>query len=452
VRDRGLCAEVDVGVGDFRLDLSFTVEPGETIAVVGPNGAGKTTLLRALAGLLPIDTGRIALADHVLDDTASGAFVPVEERSIGVVFQDYLLFPHLSALDNVAFGLRSRGTSSPRARERARGWLTRVGLGNHLEAKPRQLSGGQAQRVALARALAIEPTMLLLDEPLAALDATTRVETRRDLRRHLAAHDGVRIVITHDPLDAAALADRILVLEGGRLVQQGTLAGITARPRSRYVADLVGVNLFAGRARGNHVDVEGLELTVADLVEGDVLLSVAPRAVTLSRVRPQGTARNVWPGIIDGVEPIGDRTRVRVRGAVTVVAEVTDLAARDLQLTDGVEVWVAVKATEIDVSLPLPRHLRAIQSFWRSRKFEDLQTGGGVMSSPKRRWNVARYSASSPRPSESQSSSDTLALAVVISGPPHEHAYRSFGSSVVIAWWINAATSNGSVALARPAA
>ena len=346
----GLEADVDVRAGDFHLHVTLAVTPGETVAVVGPNGAGKTTLLRSLAGLLPIQSGRIELSGSVLDEPAAGAFLPVEERSIGVVFQDYLLFPHLHALDNVAFGLRSRGTPATAAIDQARGWLRRVGLEGCDTARPRELSGGQAQRVALARALATDPAMLLLDEPLSALDATTRVDIRRDLRRHLQAHAGVRVVITHDPLDAAALADRIVVLEAGRLVQQGTLAEITARPRSRYVADLVGTNLLGGRAVSGRVDAGGVELVVADRVDGHVLLSIPPRAVTLSRSRPESTARNVWPGVIDGIDRSGDRTRVRVLGPVTIVAEVTDAAAADLHLTEGTDVWVAVKATEVAVS------------------------------------------------------------------------------------------------------
>ena len=163
----------------------------------------------------------------------------------------------------------------------------------------------------------------------------------------------MRLLITHDPLDAAALADLIIVIEDGRVVQQGTLAELTARPRSRYVADLVGVNLLAGRAVAGTgaVDVGGIELTVADRVDGDVFLAIPPRAITLSRHAPEGSARNVWAGVIDGIERDGDRVRVRVRGSVTVVAEVTDAAARDLGLSIGAEVWVAVKATEIDVSV-----------------------------------------------------------------------------------------------------
>lgn len=345
----GLAATMDVRVGSFHLDVRLDVPPGQTLAVVGPNGAGKTTLLRALAGLLPLDRGCIDLDGTVLDEPASDVFVPVESRSIGVVFQDYLLFPHLSALGNVAFGLRARGMPSPSANDRARAWLDRVGLADQSAAKPRELSGGQAQRVALARALATAPTLLLLDEPLAALDATTRAATRRQLRRHLLEHAGVRIVITHDPLDAAALADRIVVLEAGRIVQQGTLAEITGHPRTRYVADLVGVNLLTGRAAGDRIDVGGFEITVAERVEGEVLLAIPPRVVTLSLARPEGTARNVWPGVIDDVDHEGDRARVRVRGPATIVAEVTELAVRDLGLVAGTAVWVAVKATEIAV-------------------------------------------------------------------------------------------------------
>ena len=345
-----LDAEIDVRVGSLHLAASLLVGAGETVAVVGPNGAGKTTLLRVLAGLLPVDGGRVMLGGTTLDDADGGTFVRSEDRSIGVVFQDYLLFPHLSALDNVAFGLRTRGATKADANEEAASWLDRVGLGAHHTVRPAQLSGGQAQRVALARALATDPDLLLLDEPLAALDATTRVETRRDLRRHLRSHRGARIVITHDPVDAAALADRIVVLEAGRVVQRGTLAELTERPRSRYVADLVGVNLVAGTASAGRVAVDELELVIADRIEGDVLLAIPPRAVTLSRTRPQGTARNVWPGVVDGIDRTGDRARIRVRGPITIVSEITDAAAAELLLADGSEVWVSVKATEIDVS------------------------------------------------------------------------------------------------------
>ena len=348
--NRGLEAELDVRRGELHVQLALHVEPGQTVAVVGPNGAGKTTVLRSLAGLQPLTAGRVVLDGRVLDDTSTGQRVPAEARPIGFVFQDYLLFPHLSALDNVAFGLRSRGVRRSTADARARQWLDRMGLGGLATARPGQLSGGQAQRVALARALATEPALLLLDEPLAALDAGTRAETRRDLGRQVREHAGVRVLITHDPIDAAALADRIVVLEQGRAVQEGTLPEITQHPRSRYVAELVGVNLLAARAVDGKVDVDGLVLTLADRVSGDVLLAIPPQAVTLSRARPHGSARNVWSGVIEAIDPLGDRARVTVHGPVTIVAEVTAAAVRDLSLAPGADVWVAVKATEIQAA------------------------------------------------------------------------------------------------------
>jgi molybdate transport system ATP-binding protein len=228
--------------------------------------------------------------------------------------------------------------------------LERVGLTDLADVRPAALSGGQAQRVALARALATDPRLLLLDEPLSALDVTTRADTRRDLRRHLANVSGIRLVVTHDPLEAMALADRLMVIEGGRLVQSGRPAEVTARPRSRYVADLVGVNLFRGQARGTQVELEtGGALTVADEAQGEVFAVVHPRAVAVFRQRPDGTPRNVWPLRAVDIDLHGDRVRVRLLGAVSIVAEVTPAALADLGLAGGREVWAAVKATEISV-------------------------------------------------------------------------------------------------------
>jgi molybdate transport system ATP-binding protein len=337
-----LHAEVAVRLGLLALDVVLDVAPGEAVAVVGPNGAGKTTLLRAIAGLQPIDRGCVVV-DGV-DVTAT----TVERRGIGVVFQDHVLFPHLSALENVAFGPRSSGVRRSEARRRAREWLARVGLDDHAGHRPDQLSGGQSQRVALARALATDPRLLLLDEPLAALDASTRSETRRALRRDLAESGVARILVTHDPVDAAALADRIVVLESGRVVQQGAPGDIAARPRSRYVADLVGVNLLRGTGRAGHLVLDGgATLVVPDATTGDVLAVVHPRSVSLFRDRPAGTPRNVWPGTITSVDDEGDRVRVDVAGSIPIVAEVTPAAVDDLALAPGAEVWVSVKATEI---------------------------------------------------------------------------------------------------------
>ncbi|MDP8975498.1 MAG: ABC transporter ATP-binding protein [Actinomycetota bacterium] len=345
----GLEAEVHVGLGSLHLSVDVRVGSDETVTVLGPNGAGKTTLLRALAGLAPLGRGRVVLDGETLEDPTTGAYLPPERRRIGMVFQDQVLFPHLSALENVAFGPRCRGARRSAARRQAGEWLERVGLSDRAGARAGELSGGQAQRVALARALAGEPRLLLLDEPLTALDATTRPALRRELRRHLDDFAGTRLVVTHDPVEAMALGDRLLVLEAGRVAQSGTREELTSRPRSPYVANLVGVNLFEGHACRSRVQVEGLELVVPGAGQGEVLVVVHPRAVALHRSRPDGTPRNVWRGVVEGVDPEGERARVRVTGPLTVVSEVTPAAVTDLGLAPGGPVWVAVKATDVQV-------------------------------------------------------------------------------------------------------
>ena len=345
-----LDAAVRLTLGALALDMELTIGEGEVVALLGPNGAGKTTLLRAIAGLVPFSSGHVRLDGKVLEDAATGDYVPTERRPIGVVFQDYLLFPHLSVLDNVAFGLRSRGMARRAAAEKALEWLDRVGLRSYAQAKPAELSGGQRQRVALARALAPDPRLLLLDEPLAALDVTTRAEVRRDLKRHLASFPGIRLVVTHDPLEAVALADRLVVMENGRLVQTGTPAEVTERPRSQYVADLVGVNLLKGAADHGSVRIPGGPVVAAAGAEsGEVFAVIHPRAVAVYRTRPEGSPRNVWPGRASGIELIGDRVRVRIDGEVPVVAEVTPAALKELDLDEGGEVWLSFKATDVGV-------------------------------------------------------------------------------------------------------
>jgi len=343
-------ARVGAGVAAFEIDVELGVAAGELVAVLGPNGAGKTSLLRALAGLLPLRTGRVILDGIVLEDPAAGIRVPSERRPIGLVFQEYLLFPHLSVRENVAFGLRARGMARAVALGEADRWLERVGLSGEGDRKPASLSGGQAQRVALARVLALNPALLLLDEPMAALDASTRIEFRRDLRRHLESFRGVRLLVTHDPVEAMAMADRLVVVEQGRVLQSGTPADVTQRPRSRYVADLVGVNLFRGRASQNVITLaDGGSLTAAGAADGDVFAVVHPRTVALYRTRPDGTPRNVWEGRAVDLDLEGDRVRVRLSGLPPIVAEVTPAAVRDLGLDRGDQVWVAVKATEVSV-------------------------------------------------------------------------------------------------------
>ncbi len=345
--------DLDLAVrrGPLDLAVALTVEPGELVAVLGPNGAGKSTLLRCVAGLLPIDRGHIRLDGETLDDPAADRFVPPEHRPIGVVFQDYVLFDHLSVAENVAFGLRARGVPRGTARGRATEWLDRVGLAGYAGERPAALSGGQAQRVALVRALATDPRVLLLDEPLAALDAGARRDVRRDLRRHLTSFPGVRLLVTHDPLDAYALADRVVVLEDGAVTQAGSLADVTARPRTPYVAHLVGLNLISGHFAGHTLATAGGgTITTADTIDdGPALVAVRPQAITLHRARPEGSARNVWELTVADVDELHDRVRVRLDGAVALVAEVTPAAVADLDVRPGRRLWASVKATDVDL-------------------------------------------------------------------------------------------------------
>jgi molybdate transport system ATP-binding protein len=342
-----LQANVSLRLGTLQLEVAMTAGPGAVVALLGPNGAGKTTLLRALAGLHPIEEGQIELDGQVLDAPAKGVFVAAEDRAVGYLFQDHLLFPHLSVLENVAFGLRSRG--KPHPLRTAGGWLERMKLEAFASGRPAQLSGGQSQRVALARALAPEPRLLLLDEPFTALDASTKVTIRRELKQHLTRFQGITLLVTHDPVDAAALADTVLVIEEGRVVQKGTIPDITARPRSRYVADLVGVNLWRGQAKDGEVKVGATSIYAAEPGDGDVFALVHPRSVSLYAVRPHGSPRNVWRGIATSLDSVGDRVRVRVEGPVALVAEITNGALADLGLVGGEEVWVSFKASEVDV-------------------------------------------------------------------------------------------------------
>jgi molybdate transport system ATP-binding protein len=346
-----LRADVGIALGTLDLRVALDVDDGEVVAVVGPNGAGKTTLLRAVAGLLPIDEGRIEIGGRVVDDPAADVFVPTEQRSVGVVFQEHRLFANLSALENVAFGLRARGVPRAEARATAAAWLDRLGLADHAANRPGQLSGGQSQRVALGRVLAVDPALVLLDEPLAALDAATRTEVRRDLRRHLAGTGRPAVLVTHDPVDAHALADRVVVVEGGRVVQEGTLAAVTARPRSAYVAELVGTNLVAGDVRGGHLTTAtGAVLVVpGDTPDGPSLASIRPSAIALHRHRPEGSARNSWEATVLDVDRLGDRVRVRLAGPVDLVAELTAAGLAALGAGPDDRLWASLKASEVAV-------------------------------------------------------------------------------------------------------
>ncbi|AXE25211.1 molybdate ABC transporter permease subunit [Streptomyces globosus] len=326
-------------------ELTLDAAPGTTIAVVGENGAGKTTLLRALLGLTPRAEAELRLGDA--DVTA----LPPHRRRVAWVPQDGALFPHLSALANTAYGLRAHGMPRAEARREARRWLERLGVGDLAGRRPGQLSGGQAQRVALARALAARPRLLLLDEPLAALDQATRARVRHTLRAHLAGFGGVCLLVTHDPVEAVSLADRVLVLAGGRTLQDAPPAEVARHPRSPWVARMLGRNAWQGTASAEGLALPGGgRLVVAETLPAGVpaLAVIGPEAVSVHRERPAGSPRNVWPGTVREITSVGSRLRVLVAspGVPDLVAEITPDAAAELGLADGAQVWTSVKATE----------------------------------------------------------------------------------------------------------
>jgi len=345
-----LDASVTVRRGALHLAVDLAVADGEVLAVLGPNGAGKSTLLRVLAGLLPLDAGRVVVDGTTWDDASAEARLAAHRRSLGVVFQDGLLFPHLTVGANVEFGLRTRGVGKAARQATAAAWLARVGLDGLAGRRSAELSGGQAQRAALARALAPEPDLLLLDEPLSALDARTRLTVRAELRRHLAEFPGSTVLVTHDPVDAMALADRVVVLEEGRVVQTGTPVDVSRRPRTDYVARLVGLSLLPGAGEGTTVRLDGGGVVaVAEEVAGPVFAAVRPESVALYLARPEGSPRNVWPARLVGATPHGATVRCELDGEVPLVADVTATSFAELGLAPGSAVWATVKASEVAV-------------------------------------------------------------------------------------------------------
>ena len=342
----GLEATLGVRRESFALNLAIDLPPATTVVLLGPNGAGKSTAVALLAGLLRLDSGQIRLDGQTFDDPVSGRFVPAEQRRVGVMFQDGVLFPHLTASRNIAFGVRDRSKRAATAAE----WLSRVGLDGFGDRLPHELSGGQAQRVALARTLAADPRVLLLDEPLSALDVATRAETRRVLATHLLDFPGPRLVITHDPAEAFHFADRIDIVENGRLTQSGSVDDIRLRPTTSYAAEVAGTNLARGVAADGYVDVGGHMLQIADRSHaGAVVVSIRPSSVAVHADRPQGSPRNVWQTQVTLMETSGDRVRLRTGGPLPLNVEITLESARHLGLSRGTTVWASVKATDIEV-------------------------------------------------------------------------------------------------------
>lgn len=355
-----LSLAVTLGRNDFELQAIFDVPAGESVAILGPNGAGKSTLLALVAGLLTPDSGTVEVGGRLLSRATPFLLTAPEKRRVGLMGQDPLLFPHLSALENIAFGPRSRGWSRVRARAGAREWLERMELAPLESRRPYELSGGQRQRVALARALAAEPEILLLDEPLGALDARTAPDIRQVLRTHLRDSGTTSLLVTHDVLDAAVLADRVLVLEGGRIVDDGPTGAVLTAPRSAFGATLAGLNVVDGIVQRTAASGDAAELRTEnglllhgiaadDVRSADPAAAIfRPAAVSVYLVLPGGSPRNHWRTSVSTMEPGTSAVRLRTV-APAVAADVTPAAAAELGLFPGSPVYLSVKATELHI-------------------------------------------------------------------------------------------------------
>jgi molybdate transport system ATP-binding protein len=324
----------------FEASADLTVEPGETLALVGPSGAGKTTLLRVVAGLLRPQQGRVTLGQTTLLDTERGIDVPPERRRVGYLFQEYALFPHLDVSGNVRFGAREKTD--------VHALLERFRIGGLARARVDQLSGGERQRVALARALAREPALLLLDEPLSALDAHTRAAVRAELRELLEELRLPTVLVTHDFEDAATLADRVGVISDGRVLQLGSPAELVATPKDPFVASLTGATLLPGHAVGvehglTRVALEGgITLWSADRAAGPVYVAIYPWDVAVGGADPVDSRSNHVRSAVLSLTRLGNRVRVRVG---PLVAEITAASAERLALRSGMVVTASFKAT-----------------------------------------------------------------------------------------------------------
>ena len=343
---------VDATLAARGFEVSLSLGPAETVAVLGPNGAGKSTLLAVIAGLLRPDNGRAAVDGRVLFDLPAngpGSWTAPHRRGTALLAQEPLLFPHLTAIENVAFGPRSAGMAKAEAREAARGWLAEVDAADLAGRRPGELSGGQAQRVAVARALAANPGVLLLDEPMAALDIHAAPLLRRLLKRVLAGRRA--IIVTHDVLDAYMLADRVIVMEGGRITEEGPTREVLRRPRSSFAAGLAGLNLISGTVTAAGIrSAEGLEVAGqhdAPLTSGQAgVAAFPPSAVSVFLSEAHGSPRNSFRVTVTDLEPHGDQIRVR---AGDLSADVTPAASADLGLVPGLRVYFVVKAAAVAI-------------------------------------------------------------------------------------------------------
>ena len=351
--------QVHKRLAGFTLDLRLSAGDRSVTVLVGESGSGKTTLLRLIAGLMQPDSGRIEVDGEAWFDSHSHTARPVAERAVGYVSQDYALFPHLSAADNVAFGLRAQGVAAGATGTRVTAALERLGIGALARRRPHELSGGQQQRVAIARALVLEPRLLLLDEPLSALDVQTRRAIRSELRLLLAELSCTTLYVTHSPAEALAFGEQIAVLEAGRVSQCGSRDDLMRRPRSTYVAEFLGLNFFRGSlATGAAADAGAIALPHGVLIPaalgttGDVAVVLHPHEITLTREKPVGSARNVFAGRIEELvpePPSGELVRVSLATTPPLIAEVTRKSVEELGLEPGMQVFASFKASGVVV-------------------------------------------------------------------------------------------------------
>lgn len=337
---------------DYMLEVTLDIPAGQCLALVGPTGCGKTTTLRLIAGLEQPDSGHLTLGDQVLLDTEHRVNLSPQQRHVGFVFQDYALFPHLSVLSNVMYGGRARVRGKQAALDLAREALRKVQLEGVENLHPGQLSGGQQQRVALARALASEARLLLMDEPLSALDAVTRRQVRGELRALIATLGVPTICVTHDVADAVTLGDVIGVMREGHIVQLGTRRQLLSQPRDAFVAEFLGINLLTGQARLRDDEVAevqcgGHTFYTLSQIAGDVLITCHPSDIALSLQPPESSAMNVLRARVTSISHLGGRTRVTVENGVSLIAELTHLSEERLGLEMGMEVYASFKASAL---------------------------------------------------------------------------------------------------------
>jgi molybdate transport system ATP-binding protein len=371
-KNKMLKATLAMQLPAFQLDLALSTDSGQTIVLLGESGAGKSTVLRLLAGLIHPQYGSIELDGTIYFDSEKKIACAPQRRPFGYVFQDYTLFPHLNVYENVAFGLKAQGMAGPALRQRVGEALEQVHLVGYDRRRPGQLSGGQQQRVALARALVLQPKLLLLDEPLSALDTQTRREVRQELRRILQQTRLTTVLVTHQYVEALIFGHTILVLDHGRVIQQGTQRDLLQHPRSNYVAELVGINFFQGRVTqcesrsictielGNH-EGQGIAIQAA-LEEGaedapeigeEACVVVDPRSVILSTEPPESSARNVLRGEIVQILRAGSQSSGWVRvnlqiaaSTLPLIAEITESSVERLQINEGHMVYATFKTME----------------------------------------------------------------------------------------------------------